>query len=93
MKQGIITPHFGRVVGKRVQLRQGDGNDHLSLWLRRGGRGFLHLGRSAPPLGRGRVGAAQNISPPENEKNGHLPMSVFVSCMKFGADIGCKFLG
>ncbi len=37
MKQGIITPHFGRVVGKRMQLRQGDGNDHLSLWLRRGG--------------------------------------------------------
>ncbi len=22
----------------------------------------------------------------------HLPMSVFVSCMKFWADIGCKFV-
>ena len=25
-------------------------------------------------------------------KNGHLPMSVFVSCMKFWADIECKFV-
>lgn len=31
MKQGIITPHFGRVVGKRGQLRQGDGDNHLVL--------------------------------------------------------------
>ena len=61
MKQGIITPHFGRVVGKRVQLRQGDGNDHLSLWLRRGGRGFLHLGRSARRL-RGDVLGLLKIS-------------------------------
>ena len=76
-----------------MQLRQGDGDNHLALGRGCGGGGLLHLGRSAPPLGRGRVGAAQNISPPENEKNGHLPMSVFVSCMKFGADIGCKFLG
>lgn len=70
MKQGIITPHFGRVVGKRVQLRQGDGNDHLSLWLRRGGRGFPSPWAVCPPLERRRVGAAQNISPPENEKTG-----------------------
>ena len=61
MKQGIITPQFGRVVGKRVQLRQGDGNDHLSLWLRRGGRGFLHLGRSARRL-RGDVLGLLKIS-------------------------------
>ena len=75
-----------------MQLLRGDGDDHLSLELERGGRGLLHLGRSASPLGRGRVGAAQNVSPPENEKNGHLPMSVFVSCMKFWVDIGCKFV-
>lgn len=47
----IIIPHFERVVGRRVQLRQGNGDDHLSLGLGRGGRGLLHLGRSARRLG------------------------------------------
>ena len=35
----IIIPHFERVVGRRVQLRQGNGDDHLSLGLGRWGPG------------------------------------------------------